>query len=274
MMRKKRRLAVALAVSSLVAGGMFFGVSQLAHAQDVAGTCSSSGADANCNVTETITSPSSILVSLSTTINNQYPTYNYTLECSLGSQSDTTTGSGDAQAPYTQTISLPYTNPDSCTISVTAIIPTGDAFDHITLTVEYTTGTSTSSSGPVSVISGYDNKCLDDRGNSSANKTEVIIWTCNNEDSAQGWTFTNGELQHNGKCANDPGYGGSGTKLILWNCTGTSNEKWSHTSSDGEYILSSSSHGLLCLNDPGYSKTNRTQLIVYRCTNSSNEHWS
>ncbi len=272
-MRKKRRLAVALAVSSLVAGGMFFGVSQLAHAQDVAGTCTSTGADANCNVTETITSPSSILVSISTTINNQYPTYNYTLECSLGSQSDTTTGSGDAQAPYTQTIALPYTNPDSCTISVTGLIPTGDAFDDITLTVEYTTGTSTSSSGPVSVISGYDNKCLDDKGNSSSNGAEVIIWTCNNEDSAQAWTFTSGELQHDGKCANDPGYGGSGTKLILWNCTGTSNEKWSRTGS-GEYILSYSSHGLLCLDDPGYSKTNRTRLIVWDCKNSSNQHWS
>jgi hypothetical protein len=273
-MRKKRRLAVALAVSGLVAGGMFFGVSQLAHAQDVAGTCTSSGADANCNVSETITSPSSILVSIATTINSQYPTYNYTLECSLGSQSTTTTGNGDAQAPYTQTIPLPYTNPDSCTISVTGIIPTANPDNKITLTVEYTTGSSTSPSGPVSVIQGYDNKCLDDRGNSSANKTEVIIWTCNNEDSAQGWTFSSGELQHNGKCANVEGGGGSGSKVILWKCNGASNEEWSHSSSDGEFILSSSSHGLLCLNDPGYSKTNRTQLIVYKCNDASNEHWS
>jgi Ricin-type beta-trefoil lectin domain len=62
--------------------------------------------------------------------------------------------------------------------------------------------------------------------------------------------------------------------VILWNCNGASNEEWSHSSSDGEFILSSSSHGLICLDDPGYSKTNRTQLIVYTCHNSSNQHWS
>ena len=111
-MRKTRRLAVALAVSGLVAAGTF-GVSQLAHAQSIAGTCTSSGADANCNVTETITSPSSILVEVSTNMNASYPTYNYTLQC----WSSTTTGNGDAQAPYTQTIPLPDSNPASCTIS-------------------------------------------------------------------------------------------------------------------------------------------------------------
>jgi len=137
---------------------------------------------------------------------------------------------------------------------------------------------SSSSSAPptthVSTISGYGGKCLDDRGNSSSNRAQVIIWSCNNSDSAQGWTYSGGELKHNNKCANVQGGGGSGSKLILWNCTGASNEKWFHSSSDGEYVSSETGHGLLCVDDPGYSKTNGKQLIVYTCHNSGNQHWS
>ena len=133
--------------------------------------------------------------------------------------------------------------------------------------------TTSSPSVNVPLVKGYDSKCLDDKGNSSANRTAIIIWSCNSGDSAQGWTFTSGELKHNGKCVNDSGNGGSGTHVILWSCNGASNEKWFHSGS-GEFILNLSSHGLLCLDDPGYSKTNRTQLIVYTCHNSSNQHWT
>ncbi len=271
MIRKTRRLVVALAVSGLVAAGAV-AASQLAHA-DVAGTCTSGGADANCNVSETITAPTSISVTVSVTPSDQYPTYSYTLQCSLGSQSTTTTGSGAFHSPYTVAIPLPYASPDSCTISVTAQIPTANVYDEISLTVDYTTGPSTSTSGPVPLVRGYGGKCLDDRANSSANGTQVIIWTCNSADSAQGWTYTNDELVHNGRCANDQSNGGSGSKVILWTCDGASNELWSHPS-NGEFVLYSSSHGILCLDDPAYSKTNRTQLIVYACRNSSNQHWS
>ena len=126
----------------------------------------------------------------------------------------------------------------------------------------------------MSTVSGYGGKCVDDRGNSSSNKAEVIIWSCNSSDSAQGWTFSGGELKHNNKCANIQGNGGSGSKLILWSCTGASNEKWFHSSSDGEYVSAGTAHGLLCVDDPGYSKNNGTQLIVYKCHNSGNQHWS
>ena len=140
-----------------------------------------------------------------------------------------------------------------------------------------TTASSTATTSPpvnVSLIKGYGGKCVDDKGNSSSNGSAVIIWSCNSGDSAQGWTFSGGELKHNGKCANDQGNGGSGSKVILWSCNGASNEKWFHSGSDGEFILSLSSHGLLCLNDPGYSKSNGTRLIVYKCHNTSNEHWT
>jgi hypothetical protein len=270
MIRKPRRLIVALVVSGLVAAGGV-AASQLAHAQTVAGTCTGPGADANCNVSETINSPSSITVTVSVTPAHQYPTYQWTMECSLGSQVSNTSGSGAALTPYTQSIPLPYTVPDSCTISVTARMPSANPYNEISLTVSYTTGTPSSSS-PVSLISGYGGKCVDDKGNSSADGAKVIIWGCNSSDSAQGWTYSNDELLHNGMCANDQSNGGSGSHVILWGCNGGSNEKWFRSGS--EYILALSTHGLLCLNDPGYSKTNGTQLIVYKCNNGSNEHWS
>jgi hypothetical protein len=272
-MRKPRRLVVALAVSAVVAAGAV-ATSQLAHAQDiVAGTCMAPGADANCNVSETIDSPSSISVTVSVTPRLQYPTYQWTMECSLGSQVSNTSGSGAALTPYTQSIPLPYNVPDSCNVSVTAQMPSAKATNEITLTVSYTTGTpSSSSSGPVPLISGYGGKCIDDKGNSSTDGTKVIIWSCNSSDSAQGWTYTDGELLHNGLCANDSSNGGSGSHVILWSCNGGSNEKWFRSGS--EYVLALSGHGLLCLDDPGYSTTNGTQLIVYRCNNGGNQHWS
>ncbi len=62
--------------------------------------------------------------------------------------------------------------------------------------------------------------------------------------------------------------------MILWTCTHAPDETWSHTSSDGEFVLGSTSHGQLCLTDPGHSTANRTQLIVYPCRNTSNQHWT
>jgi hypothetical protein len=276
MMRKPRRLAVALAVSGLVAAGAV-AASQLANAdvtQYVAGTCSGFTGGAFCTVTATITAPTSISISVLASP-KQFATFNYTLQCTKGGQSGTTSGSDSLLSPPTGTVTIdmPFTNPDSCNITVNGNIPTERATNRLTVTVSYTTAPIGSSSGPVSIIRGFGNMCLDAKGNSSANGTPVLLWSCNSSDSAQGWTFSSGELKHNGKCANDQGNGGSGTKVILWSCTGGSNERWFHTTS-GEFILSLSTHGLLCLNDPGNSRTNGTRVIVYHCNNRSNEHWS
>jgi len=271
-MRKPRRLVVALAVSGLAAASAV-AASQLAHAT-VAGTCSGFEGLAQCSVTETINQPSTISVGIWTSP-KQRAAFNYTLQCSQGGQSTTTTGSDAVEPPPTITIpiDLPYANPDNCTITVNGADIHGAQNNKLTVTVNYTTGTSSSGSGSNSVVRGYGGKCLDDKGNSSANGAKVIIWSCNSSDSAQGFSFSSGEIKHNGKCVNDQGNGGSGTRVILWACNGGSNEKWFH-SSNGEFVLSLSTHGLLCLNDPGNSTTNGTQLIVYTCKNTSNEHWS
>jgi Ricin-type beta-trefoil lectin domain len=303
-----------MAVFALVAaGGVAAGLSLAANANEFA-ICDSSASPGttsapiecsfpNSTTTDTtINTPSAIqaevtlLTSDNATTADQYVLITYTVYCSQGGNQETTSNPTTnppqaitTSAPVTETLTLGFTDPDSCTVeSLTAVLEAGSSASTATadttgsfeMELEWTPASSasstssTSSTVSVSTIKGYDDKCIDDKGNSSGNKTEVIIWTCNSGDSAQGWTYSSSELKHNDKCANDEGSGGSGSKVILWTCNGASNEKWFHSSSDGEFILDDSAHGLLCLDDPGYSKTNRTQLIVYHCHNSSNQHWN
>ena len=120
---------------------------------------------------------------------------------------------------------------------------------------------------------GWDAKCLDDMGNSSSQRAKVSIWSCNGSDRAQQWTYQGGELKHNNLCLNAKGSAKSGSKVILWACTGSSNEIWVINTINHQVELKD--HGFtLCLDDPAYSTKNGTQLMVYKCNNSPNQHWS
>jgi hypothetical protein len=294
----------------VVAGGITFGLGMVAHANTQTFCDSSATAPITCSTgSQTITSPSAITIVINlekgdgATTPDQYVVVAWTGDCSQGGN-DSTIASSTTNPTYSAvtttagasvSVPLPFTNPDSCDITASATLykivtpatsTTPATYSTNTtgtfqLELEYTPSSmpsaTTSSTPPtthVSTISGYGGKCLDDKGNSSSNRAEVIIWSCNSADSAQGWTYSGGELKHNSKCANIQGGGGSGSKLILWSCNGSSNEKWFHSSSDGEYVSSETGHGLLCVDDPAYSKTNGKQLIVYTCHNSGNQHWS
>jgi hypothetical protein len=140
-----------------------------------------------------------------------------------------------------------------------------------------TPATSASSSPPsvahyYNQVHGFDGVCLDDKGNSSAKRAAIIIWTCNNTDQAQGWSYSSSELKIHGMCLNAKGNGKSGSKLILWSCTGSGNEIFSHRS-NGEYAEKANGYKM-CIDDPAYSTKNGTQLFVYSCNNGANQHWS
>jgi Ricin-type beta-trefoil lectin domain/Glycosyl hydrolases family 18 len=71
-------------------------------------------------------------------------------------------------------------------------------------------------------------KCLDVNGAGTANGTTVDLYDCNGT-GAQTWVpQSNGSLvnPNSGKCLDDTGYGGSGTQVQIWSCTGNSNQKW------------------------------------------------
>jgi hypothetical protein len=67
---------------------------------------------------------------------------------------------------------------------------------------------------------------------------------------------------------NASGYGGSGTKLVLWPYVATTNELWIP---HGNGTLSPVYNTSLCVNVPGYNYSNGVQLILYGCGNYSNE---
>jgi hypothetical protein len=112
---------------------------------------------------------------------------------------------------------------------------------------------------------------MDDKGNSSANRAAIVIWSCSGSDQAENWKFSNGEFIHNNKCLNDQGDAGSGGHVILYACSGGSNEKWSQLA-NGELKLQAHG-GSLCVDDPRSSTKNGTQLIVYACHASANQQW-
>ena len=70
--------------------------------------------------------------------------------------------------------------------------------------------------------------CLDVNGGGTADGTTVDIYTCNNT-GAQVWEpESNGALYNpqSNKCLDDTGFGGSGTQLQIWDCSGGSNQDW------------------------------------------------
>jgi hypothetical protein len=312
MMRRPGRLVVALVVSAVVTAGCV--TAALADGPNVVASCSATSSTTSFSQCKIDTQDITDLDALQLVVtlesgdgqDDQYVGVNWTGECVPNGNANGNTPIAPATNPPPKTpistdgsvtinVPLPFTDPVYCNVSATAtlyaLIKNGTTWDELTpgsITMQMqwdqkpgpsappspSPSASPSSSPNNPLVKGYGGKCLDDKGNKSANRTEVILWTCNSADASQSWKFTNSELVHNGKCADDPATGPAGTKLILWTCTHAANQTWSHTSSNGEFVLSSRSHGQLCLTDPGHSTTNRTQLTVAPCRNTTNQHWT
>jgi hypothetical protein len=70
--------------------------------------------------------------------------------------------------------------------------------------------------------------CLDVNAAGTANGTLVDLYTCNGT-AAQVWEpQPDGALvnPNSGKCLDDTGYGGSGTQVQIWSCSGNNNQSW------------------------------------------------
>ncbi|MGH3196424.1 MAG: ricin-type beta-trefoil lectin domain protein [Streptosporangiaceae bacterium] len=258
----------------LTAGAITAGVT--AASANTAGFCSASGTKATCTETQKINSPDTITVAVTLEQGtSQDATVAWTATCSLAGQTAATKGGSTSTTPVTDALTLPFTDPDSCTVSATGTLSgTGQMLVDLTYTPAASpspTPSPTPTSSPAPEFRGYGGKCLDDAGNGSADRTKIQIWTCNSRDKAQGWTYHGGELIHNGKCANDQRFGGNGSKVILYTCNGASNEIWTHHT-NGELVLKANG-GKYCLDDPAYSTRNGTQLIVYSCKDSANQRW-
>jgi hypothetical protein len=278
MMLGIRRLVVCTAVTGLLTAGAVGMSMETAHADNIATACGANTAnDFLCSLDATITSPGSISVSVNSGEVNMEVNVNWTVTCTEGNSSQSQEGAtDDAETPLTVPLSpLPPTAGGSCNVNAGVSIPKPDPTAPIDYSGEllYTPASSTSTStASVHPIKGFGGKCVDDKGNSSANRAEVLIWGCSSTDQAENWTFSDNELKHNSMCLDDKANGGSGSKVILYTCSGASNQKWSELA-NGELKLQAHD-GKYCLDDPRSSTTNGTQLIIYSCKDSSNQKWS
>jgi hypothetical protein len=312
MMRGIRRLVVLTAATGLLAAGAITLNIGVAHADTTScdGSQDPTASAYQCQLSETsISDPSAITVSVSddTSGYTEFVVVNYQVQCTDSSNGElTNAGAPTEQTPVNLSLPLPASADGTCDVSATvttadvasSTCPTPNASppptpspdpsptastcpDDFTASLSYTaasaspsaSASATSTSSPaVHPVKGYSSMCVDDKGNSSANRAKIIIWNCSSTDQAQSWKFSGDELIHNGKCVNDQANAGSGGHAILYSCSSAANDHWSELA-NGELKLKSH-NGTLCLNDPGYSKKNGTQLIVYACKDSANEKWA
>ena len=263
-MHRFRRITASLAAIGLLALGGVAATAMAANAGTI-GSCSAQGDFAVCDASGTANNPLTITITVASSPDESVSVFWDTV-CSQGTGAGTSSGNFTATTPVTRVISHPYHQPDSCDVAATGGLNGNGNSIKVSIS-----SSSTAPPPPVHAIKGYDAKCVNDTANSSARSTKIVLWSCN-KSAAQNWSFSGGELHHNGSCANDAGNAGSGGKVVLYPCSSAENDRWTHES-NGEYVLKSH-NGKLCLDDPAYSKSNGTQLVVYTCKDTANQRWT
>jgi chitinase len=125
--------------------------------------------------------------------------------------------------------------------------------------------------GATGQITGYGGKCVDVNAASTANGTQIQLYTCNGT-NAQSWTVeSNGTLQALGKCMDVAAAGtANGTKVQLYDCNGTGAQQWTHSASN-QLVNPSSGK---CLDATGPSSADGTPLQIWSCTGGANQAWN
>ncbi|MEU7281037.1 lectin [Streptomyces sp. NPDC045431] len=120
-------------------------------------------------------------------------------------------------------------------------------------------------------VKGVNGKCLDVAGGSSADGTQVQVWTCTGS-TAQKWTVpTDGSLRALGKCLDVSGGGtADGTKIQLWTCNGTGAQKWQ---AQGDGTVRNPQSGK-CLDAEGATWNDGTKVHLWTCHTGPNQKWT
>jgi glucosylceramidase len=118
-------------------------------------------------------------------------------------------------------------------------------------------------------ITGYGGKCVDVAAGSSANGTQVQLYTCNGS-TAQQWTVgTDGTIRALGKCLDvNAGSNTNGTKVQIYDCNGSTAQTWT-AASDGTLRALGK-----CLDATGPSSADGTPLQIWDCTAAANQKWA
>ncbi|OKK03769.1 glycosyl hydrolase [Streptomyces sp. CB03234] len=122
--------------------------------------------------------------------------------------------------------------------------------------------------GPVKGVNG---KCADVANGSSADGTQIQLWTCN-ATTAQTWTVPgDGTLRALNKCLDVSGGGtADGTRIQLWTCNGTGAQQW-QPQADGTVRNPRSGK---CLDAEGATWNDGTRLHLWTCHTGPNQKWT
>ncbi len=137
---------------------------------------------------------------------------------------------------------------------------------NLTLTNNWTTSTNTNivsgSRGNVNtgtvVVTG---------GNWPAAARTVMTSAGVQSSTQQGVTIVGGQ---SGRCVDVPNStSANGTQVQLWDCSGGTNQRWTHTASKQLTV-----YGNKCLDASGQGTANGTRLVIWDCNGQANQQWN
>ena len=122
------------------------------------------------------------------------------------------------------------------------------------------------------LVGGQSGKCLDVPGQSTANDTQLDIYTCNAGTNQEYTLAPNGEITvYGSKCLDAYQQGKTaGTIVDIYTCNGGSNQLW-QVHPDGSITNDESG---LCLDVYGQGTSNGTGVDLYTCNGGSNQVWA
>ncbi|WP_036372783.1 ThuA domain-containing protein [Micromonospora sp. ATCC 39149] len=120
-------------------------------------------------------------------------------------------------------------------------------------------------------IVGLAGKCLDVRNGSSADGTQVQLFTCNGA-AGQQWTVGgDSTIRSLGKCLDvNGGSSADGAKVQLWTCNGGGAQRWA-AQSDGSLRNTQSGK---CLDVSGNNSADGTAVNQWSCHGGANQKWT
>jgi O-glycosyl hydrolase len=122
------------------------------------------------------------------------------------------------------------------------------------------------------LVGSQSGKCLDVPGQSTANGTQLDIYTCNAGSNQEYTLAPNGEITVYGSKCLDAYQAGktAGTIVDIYTCGGGSNQLW-QVHPDGTITNNESG---LCLDVSGQGTANGTKVDLWTCNGGANQKWA
>ena len=121
-----------------------------------------------------------------------------------------------------------------------------------------------------SLISNWNNKCIDVPNGNFADGVQLQMWDCNNL-APQKWTFTGGQLKtQNNKCM-DVAWGSKdkGAAIQIANCSGGPAQQWV-LSSAGDLVNPQANR---CIDIKDWNNAGHAKLQLWDCAGTLNQKW-